>query len=145
MCGSKENFPATCKNGYNIRVRIILGCVPQIFFHAIFLVKTSSFVEFIDENELSAILNHTMTGIALECKDRIVRIFPEKADEVAGNGYALSHTGLLQDFLLLKFKAKTSHKLFKSFKIIVNGLQVFIHRNISVLRFANNFVYLIEY
>ena len=145
MLGCKEYLPTACIDGHNIRVRVVLSCVPHIFFYAIFLVETSFFIKFIDKNELSAVLNHTMTGIALKSKDRIVRIFPEKANKVRQNGSACFHARLHQDFLVFKSKAETSNKLFKCIEVIMNGLQVWIHWNISVFRFSDNFLYLIEY
>ena len=79
MLSHKKDFPATGKNSNNVGIRVRLRSSSHVLFCAVKLVKAFRFVVLINENYLSAILNHTMASIAEKSKDGFMRIIFEKA------------------------------------------------------------------
>ena len=80
MLCDEENFPATSENSNDVGIGVCLSSSSHILFCTEQLVEAFHFGVFVDEDDLSAILDHTMSRIAEEGEDCLMWIdFEETA------------------------------------------------------------------
>ena len=74
MLCDEENFPATSENSNDVGIGVCLSSSSHVLFCTEQLVEAFHFGVFIDKNDLSTILDHTMTRIAEKGEDSLVGV-----------------------------------------------------------------------
>ena len=85
-------------------------------------VETSARRKLIDKNDLSAVLNHAVTGKACKCEDDILWITLEHAVKLGVNGEAFLHCWIQKNFHFGVFKAVLSCKHLENFAILFDSV-----------------------
>ena len=93
MLGHKEYFPTTGKNSDNVGIRIALGSSSHILFCTEKLIKAFLFGVLVNQDDLSAVLDHAMTRVAEKGKDSLMRIVLEEAAQFCSHVDAVFNPG----------------------------------------------------
>ena len=79
MLSHKENFSATGKNSNDVGIGVCLSSSSHVLFCTEELVESFYFGMFVDKDDLSTILDHTMCRIAKKGEDSLVGFAFEEA------------------------------------------------------------------
>ena len=73
MLGNEEDLPTAREDHNYVRIAKSGSQHSHVFFDSKDLVESLTRDEFVHKNDLSAILDHAMAGIATESKDSLLR------------------------------------------------------------------------
>ena len=107
MLGHKENFPTTGENSDDVGVWVAEGSHSHVLFCSEKLVEAFDFGVFVNEDDLSAILDHAMTWKAEEGKHSQVGVILAKTIQLADSIIAVFQLGLYQRQELVRTESES--------------------------------------